>query len=203
MWLLEIASPQGFREHLPENTPLYHQDVPSTVLSVINSGVGGDSAQGATRRLERDVISFDPDFVTIAFGINDSLAGREGLEQYTGALESMVDCIRHATEAEIIFITPNMMLTHENPNVHAQHRELVEPMLKVTSEGILAAYAESMRVLVRKLQVPVVDVFAAWKEWERQGKDINQLLANGMNHPDVAGHRLVAELLWEKIATVL
>ena len=79
---------QGFREHDPSGSPIYHEDVyhakfrrlvhahfPGTVLSVINAGVGGDTAQGGLERLQRDVLAFDPDLVTICFGLKGSGTG--------------------------------------------------------------------------------------------------------------------------------
>lgn len=203
---------QGFREHDPAGSPLYHQDVyhaqfqrqvhkefSGTVLSVINAGVACDTAQGGLARLERDVISFDPDLVTISFGLNDSSAGKEGLDIYVGSLRNMVQEIRAQTKADLIFITPNMMLTRVNPNIHRKHKEVVGPMIKRSQEGIVDAYAERMRAVARELDVPVVDVFSVWRKWEKQGRDINLLLANGTNHPGQEGHELIARLLFEML----
>ncbi len=39
--------------------------------TVINSGICGDTAEGALRRLDRDVLRFRPDLVILAFGMND------------------------------------------------------------------------------------------------------------------------------------
>ena len=52
---------------------------PTTTFSTINAGVSGGSAPQAVERLERDVLRHDPDLVLIAFGLNDSLSGLEGL----------------------------------------------------------------------------------------------------------------------------
>lgn len=203
---------QGFREHDPAGSPLYPQDVyhalfqrriheefPGTVVSVINSGVACETAQEGLKRIKRDVLSFDPDLVTISFGLNDSVAGKEGLEVYASCLQQMAQEIRTKTKADLAFITPNMMLTRVNPNIHKNHREVVGPMIQRSQAGIVDAYAETMRKVAAELAVPVVDVFSEWKRWEREGRDINLLLANGTNHPGVEGHKLIARLLFEML----
>ena len=43
---------------------------------MINAGVGGDTAWGGCGAIAADVLAFDPDLVTICFGLNDSGAGR-------------------------------------------------------------------------------------------------------------------------------
>ena len=201
---------QGFREHDPAGSPLYHEDVyhaqfqrrvhaqfPGTVLSVINAGVACDTAQGGLSRLKRDVLAFDPDLVTVSFGLNDSGAGIEGLEIYASSLRRMAEEIRGQTKADLVFITPNMMLTGVNPNIHKNQRELVAPMIKRSQEGIVDAYAKTMRAVARELDIPIVDAFSVWRRWESGGRDINLLLANGTNHPGEEGHELVARLLFE------
>ena len=175
------------------------QFFPKTVIEVINSGVGGENAAEGCKRLERDVLAFSPDLVTIAFGLNDAWGGKEGVEQYKSALSQMVSGIRRQTEADVVFITPNMMLTRDNPNVHPQHKSLAEEMLRLSTGGILDLYVDAMRTLAAQLDVPVADAYAAWKGWEREGRDINQLLSNGLNHPGEEGHALVSRLLWQLI----
>ena len=40
-------------------------------LSVINSGVNGDTTTGAQQRFEQDVLHHRPEIVIIQFGLND------------------------------------------------------------------------------------------------------------------------------------
>ena len=203
---------QGFQEHNPSGSLIYHEDVyhakfrrlvhahfPGTVLSVINAGVGGDTAQGGLERLQRDVLAFDPDLVTICFGLNDSGTGREGLEIYADSLRRMGEEIKAQTNADLVYITPNMMLTAVNPKIHENQRELVGPVLERSLAGVLDLYVETMRAVARELDAALVDPYKVWREWEQEGRDINLLLANGINHPGEEGHELVARLLFEML----
>lgn len=44
---------------------------PERNIQVLNAGIGGNKAPDMMKRLERDVISRKPDWVTINVGIND------------------------------------------------------------------------------------------------------------------------------------
>ena len=64
---------------------------PSAQINIINSGISGDNAVNGNDRFERDVASFHPDLVVVAFGLNDSTGGKEKAEQYTTALKSIFE----------------------------------------------------------------------------------------------------------------
>jgi lysophospholipase L1-like esterase len=51
-------------------TPRLRQSLPTWI--VINSGVPGDTTKTALARLKRDVLTHDPDFVTVLFGTGDA-----------------------------------------------------------------------------------------------------------------------------------
>lgn len=202
----------GFREHDPAGSPLYPEAVyhrkfqkqvqrefPGTVLSVINAGVALETATDGLKRLERDVISLAPDLVTISFGLNDAMAGPEGLAQYTVSLQTIAERIQTETAADLIFITPNLILTDLNPNIHEKQLEFVAPMLEKSRAGIVDLYAGAMREVAAEMKLPLIDVHAVWKRWEREGREINLLLANGTNHPGEEGHQLIADLLFARL----
>ena len=44
---------------------------PATQINVINSGISGDTTEGALKRVERDIISYNPDLVVVSLGLND------------------------------------------------------------------------------------------------------------------------------------
>jgi lysophospholipase L1-like esterase len=57
-------------------------------------------------------------------------------------------------------------------------------------------YVGAMREVVAKMKLPFRDAHAVWKKWERE---INFLLANGINHPGEKGNQLIADLLFAKL----
>lgn len=81
---------------------------PNATFNVINKGIGGETADRGLKRVERDVLSQNPDLVFVMYGANDGRAGRD-LSQYLQELTSIVQKIR-ATKADVILVAPTMSL---------------------------------------------------------------------------------------------
>jgi len=191
-------------EFLPDD--VYHAHLkrllenryPLCIFNVINAGENGKSAGSGLAMLERDVLPHQPDLVLIGFALNDAAAGGlEGLNAYATALEILVKRTRENTRADIILLTPNMMLHYENNNIPARWKHVTERLLQVQNDGVLAEYAQRMREVGSQNGVAVADVYAAWEEMEKRGIDTTAMLANGLNHPNAAGHKLAAEVIFQ------
>lgn len=175
---------------------------PSTVFSVINAGDDGRDAVGGFARLERDVLHHRPDLVIIGYGLNDATASElAGLDTYEQALEALVWRTREATDADIILLTPNMMCLRHSDDVPETYHDLIDRFIRIQKDGILAAYAQRLREVAARLDVPVADVYGAWEELAASGVDTTAMLVNGLNHPTAAGHTLTADLLMAAIET--
>jgi acyl-CoA thioesterase I len=171
-----------------------------TTFSVINAGVAGFTAEGSLERLHRDVIRYQPDLVLIAFGLNDAvMLGKDGLEQFQQALQNIVDSIHSQTEADIILLTPNFMVTADNANIHPTERHYLEGLLPIQTSGVLALYAEVIRKVAKDNNLPFVDVYQAWSDLAANGTDTNMMLANGLNHPTAEVHKIPADLIFQLI----
>lgn len=170
-------------------------------FSTINAGDGGQNAPGGVGKLEL-VLHHQPDLLLIAFGLNDCGRGEEGLEPFADALQAMIDRAREATEADIILLTPNMMPHHDNDAVPDKWRHVIEPFVQIQTSGMLKKYAERIAEVGRQNGVPVADVYAKWEELEARGVDTTAMLANGLNHPDAAGHKLAAETIMDVIESL-
>ncbi|UVI30645.1 SGNH/GDSL hydrolase family protein [Paenibacillus spongiae] len=173
---------------------------PETVVNVINSGVSGDGAEASRHRWERDVLMYKPDLVTICFGHNDAHGGRDGIGPFARALADLVDRVTAETEAEVLLMTPCMMMTKNNVRVADIHKPLVPAFIRLAEEGMLALYAGAIRDLARERHIPLLDVYALWERMEQDGLDIHDYLSNGINHPTSDfhvrwGHELEEKLL--------
>lgn len=172
---------------------------PSVPFNIINAGVGGDSAPGGRERLQRDVLSFQPDLVVVCFGLNDTGRGMEGIADYARALEEIFRKLQE-TGTEVIFMTPNMMGTRavaemKDPFIHS----LLENITKLQTDGIMDAYMEKAREVCTANKVPVCDCYRKWKKLEESGADVTRLLANRVNHPTDNMHWLFAASLFERM----
>lgn len=182
----ETVYPQLFRR-------LAELRYPRTILNVINSGVSADTVKLSEERWERDVFAYDPDLISIGFGVNDAHFGEEGLTDYLGGLKRLIGGVRSRTKADIVLLAPNMMIMQDNAYVHEKDRPAIPKFLRTYEAGHLQRYTEALRGLAKELELPLVDVYARFEQLLAQGVDIHARLANGINHPDTAFHQLIAE----------
>ncbi len=166
---------------------------PASTMALINAGVDGGRTGTALERLDRDVLVHQPDLVTVAFALNDAVLGQP--ELFTENLGAIVDRIRERTPADVVLLTPNWMLTRATSRIAACHAEYTELMLRIQVDGVLASYAERVRAVGADKDVPVADVYRAWERLAADGVDTSDMLSNGLNHPNPAGHGIAAREL--------
>lgn len=164
---------------------------------VINAGVGGshtghieDNAlhkrQHALDRFQTAVRDHHPQVVIVQFGWNDSWVDTGGeespsripLENYRKNLRHIIDTL-HEDGAQVILMTPN------------RPRNTMEAWRVQRTER----YVQAVRELAAELDVPLVDVWAAYAEYDAvDGQSVDDLLVDEV-HPGDQGHALVARQL--------
>lgn len=142
-----------------------------TSLSVINSGISGDTPIGIFKRLYRDCIRYQPDLVIY----HASLNGPEDVVLFEDTTRKIVERIIADTKAEIIIVTPNLM-----------HPDLM---------GTLEKRVQILLDLAGQYGLCVADVYSLWKQIQLEGFDLSKLLANEVNHPTSFAHMLYAREL--------
>ena len=153
-----------------------------TSVSTVNCGIAGDTIIGMEKRLERDVIRYQPDLVIINGSLNwDRECGTAA--DYRRILGAVVDRILADTEADVILLTPNM--------------EVPSPFTGPVST--LGERVAVIREMAREKQVCLGDAYLAWERYEEAGYLVRDLLANGVNHPSAVGHEAYAEVLMKLI----
>jgi hypothetical protein len=80
---------------------------PQAMISVVNAGLGGESADGALARLERDCLRHDPQLVTVCLGLNDARRGADGVAPFRQSLTEIVRRVRGESQADLLLVTPN------------------------------------------------------------------------------------------------
>ena len=166
---------------------------PVSAVNVLNAGVSGDSSAGGLRRLERDVLSHLPDLVTVNFGLNDAMGGRDALSNYRANMRALFSRILDSG-AECMLVTPNRMCSYvshalSDPDLRA----IAAAAAEIQTGGTLDAFVEAAREEARRLNVPIADAYRVWNRLERSGADTTALLANAINHPIPEMHELFAE----------
>jgi len=148
---------------------------PDARIELINSGVSGDTTIDGLARLDWSVLSYEPDLVSINFGINDCVMGL-GLDEFELNLVQMVRRIRAGTGSEILLLSSQPL---ETPPYDRRVQDYYQAVQRVASE----------------MDVGFVDVYGAWMERVRQGTPLSSLILPGLDHPNEAGYKIIAEEL--------
>ncbi len=146
---------------------------PRAEVAVLNAGVSGNTTVAALDRLERDVLSRNPDLVVIMFGMNDVVS--VPAETFAANLTAMV---RRARERaiEVVLATPTAVRDGD-PN---------RPRARV------AGYAERVRQVGAALGVPVADCYQRLQELAMAGGYTWERVMSDAVHPNLHGHQLIA-----------
>lgn len=148
---------------------------PDARIEMINSGVSGDTTMDGFARLDWAVLSYEPDLVTINFGINDCVYGL-GLEEFEANLVEMIRRIRAGPASEMLLLSSQPL---ETPPYDRQVQD----------------YYQAIERVAKEMDVGFVDVYAAWMERVRKGTPLSSLIIPGLDHPNEAGYRIIAEEL--------
>jgi len=147
------------------------------------------------------VLDRQPDIVTIMFGGNE--AGfyrpetngfadtpRVEREQFKAALNTLVDRLRAARITVVLMTCPPMTERYGGMNL--------EPYRKHGINFLVRDYAQTMRDVAAEKQAELIDVYRAF-DGNRTRLDY---FPDGL-HPDARGHRVLADLLVERLARII
>lgn len=170
---------------------------PAIPVNVINSGIGGLTAERSLPRLDSQVLAHLPDLVIVAFALND-ISANKGTDAYCAALREIFEkCL--CTGAEVVFMTENMFNTYVADDAPEVFREYAAKTEKMQKSGLVDEYMEAAKNLADSMGVPVADCYSEWKKLYESGVDTTMLLANRINHPTREMHRLFAEKIFDII----
>jgi lysophospholipase L1-like esterase len=169
---------------------------------MINKGISGETTSGALDRIERDVIREKPNFVTIMYGTNDAFiddyANESGhlpripIERYKINLLAIIQKLK-ANNIKPILMTPIPMGRFWGSDVGIFKKNGINFKLK--------EYVEAVRDIAREENIPLVDHFNEWLDWEKRGKDIDAWMTDGI-HPNPKGHRLMAATIFKLLKRI-
>lgn len=165
---------------------------PNMPVNIINAGIGGDCAKNAVGRLERDVLSKNPDLTVVCFGLNDI---NGNIEDYIGGLDKIFTVLAERC-GEIIFMTPNMLNTYVSENISSADLKMyAQKTAEFQTGGKMDKFISSATECAKSHNVYVADCYSKWKAMHKCGIDTTALLANYINHPLRKMHVLFASEL--------
>jgi acyl-CoA thioesterase-1 len=148
---------------------------PDAEVELINAGVSGDTSMDGLARLDYAVLSYEPDLVTINFGINDCVWGL-GQEEFEANFVEMVRRIRAGPNSEILLLSS-------------------QPLETPPYDLLVRDYYQAIERVAKQMDVGFVDIYRAWMEHVGTGIPLSSLIIPGLDHPSEAGYRIMAEEL--------
>jgi len=152
-------------------------------IVVIPAGVGGDTSKDMLARLDKDVLSEKPDWMTLSCGVNDVWHKEKktgvSLDDYKKNITSIVD---QATAAGIKVIILTATMIKEDPS-NAANQDLV-------------AYNDFLRSLATAKHLPLADLNADMqKELAAQHAEVPQTKGNLLTRDGVHMNGLGNEMM--------
>lgn len=175
---------------------------PDRELQLFNCGISGDTAAGAGRRLDWDILVHRPAAATILLGMNDaglkfyakneadenSKAARQAaIEQYAANLTNLVEGLRKA-DVRVTLLTPTIYEQNADTGT-ANHLGYNEALRNCAKE---------VKKIAQQFDLPVIDLHAAMDaiNCAAQKADSNfTLVGRDRVHPAGLGHMVIAYVL--------
>lgn len=152
---------------------------PKCDITIVNRGIPGDTAEGGLYRLREHVLDADPDLVLVQFGLNDAYTGVSP-DRFKNTVKAIIDQIRADTDAEILLLTS-------------------VPIMHASEDLVAEAFYDRIEALAREEGLPVARVHAHWKKKVSAGIFFASLVQGDGVHPNIEGHRIMAEAVFEEL----
>ncbi|MBP5467597.1 MAG: GDSL family lipase [Clostridia bacterium] len=171
---------------------------PNVQFNIINAGVSGDRAASGYKRLERDVIAFNPDVCVVSYGLNDSCCS-VSVDEYAKSLENIFLSLKNK-DIETVFLTQNCMNTKTSCHLTDELlKKMADKFSIIQNDGTFKKYMEAAKRVSKNYGVKICDLYSIWERLISLDVDVTELLANKLNHPIREFHYYIAIKLVETI----
>lgn len=189
----------------------------------VNAGQNGDSSENLSKRIDKDVLARNPDFITILIGANDARIDTElkqALEEYRRNVEEIVHKIRNKTNVPVALISLSPL--GENPNNNKnrtveQYNAILKDIAAKQNLAYLPLFEKLMPILIDKRPVDTSEFklnlataliksgfkkYILRKDWaEISTGNGFSILTDGIHINDKAGN-ILADLIQEWLLSV-
>jgi len=169
-WMTE----RGFLDYLND---MLKKKYPDSPFKILNRGIPGDTARDGLRRLDREIIRFNPDLVMIQFALNDAYT-EFSPDNFKNNIDMIISKVKEKTNSEIALLTSVT---------------LIDPRENIIAENFYSRITE----LGLKYNIPVVSVHEYWKKKISEGAVHSTLVQFDGVHPTEKGYQLMAEAVFE------
>ncbi len=156
-------------------------DVNGYEIKIVNAGIGGHKSNDMLARLEKDVLSHKPNWVSISCGVNDvwhsfspNLTGVP-LPDYQKNMTEIVDrCLQSGAKVILLTATPIMEKIDSPENQK------------------LKDYNEFLRQLAKEKKIILCDLNQTFTQWYKQKLNDENLMTTDGVHMNPRGNRVMA-----------
>ncbi|MCC6682678.1 MAG: exo-alpha-sialidase [Phycisphaeraceae bacterium] len=180
-------------------------------VECFNAGVPLNDTEMARHRFADDVLARNPHVAIIQFGINDAAVDvwkesaaqfpRVPLSRYEMNLRYFITTLK-SRGTQVILLTPNPIIWTDK--MKEQYGK--PPYNPDDPDGfnvVMADYVEAARRVAKACQVTLVDMNKEYRAYaSREGQELSDLLLDSQ-HPNDAGHRLVADKIMVALEPLL
>lgn len=174
------------------------QYFPFISWNIINSGINGDTTRGALKRLEKDVLRYNPNIVIVLFGTNDSASFEEyhcNLEEYKNNYSKLITKIKtHNNRTGLNGCIPIPLLLTPPPVIDCK-------AMPFTQNQKIQQYASVVKELAKQHHCPLVD-FNSYLIEESEGKLEDYLQTDGV-HLNVKGYDCLYDCIFSGISRLI
>lgn len=156
-------------------------DVNGYEVKIVNAGIGGHKSNDMLARLDKDVLSHKPAWVSISCGVNDVwhsfMENHKGVDlpDYQKNMTEIVDrCLQSGAKVVLLTATP-IMEKIDNP----ENQKLKD-------------YNDFLRKLAQDKKIILCDLNAAFQTSYKQKKDDKNLMTTDGVHMNPRGNRVMA-----------
>ena len=158
-------------------------------FELIGAGVSGNQINDLYRRLQKDVISREPDLVIIYIGINDVWQKEVGTGTDEGEFKTLYESLItkiQASGAEVVLCTPTVI---------GERKGGINQL-----DGELDHYADIIRQLAKDHKTRLVDlrsIFVQYNHEHNPGNKEMGILTNDRVHLNKKGNQLVSNAMFD------
>jgi acyl-CoA thioesterase-1 len=154
---------------------------PRLAVTVVNKGIGGETAEQMLARFTRDVLPYRPQLVIWQTGSNEALVSQD-VQGYEKTVREGIARLK-ATDVDVVLMDPQYA-----PRVlgRPQHQPIVDTMGRVAND----------------LNVAVFRRFAVMRQWVTSGEyRMEDILSRDQLHMNDASYHCIARLLADSLTS--
>jgi acyl-CoA thioesterase I len=154
---------------------------PRLAVTVVNKGIGGETAEQMLARFTRDVLPYRPQLVIWQTGSNEALVSQD-VQGYEKTVREGIARLK-ATDVDVVLMDPQYA-----PRVlgRPQHQTIVDTIRRVAND----------------LNVAVFQRFAVMRQWVTSGEyRMEDILSRDQLHMNDASYHCIARLLADSLTS--